>query len=246
MSLSIFRSVLVFTQNCFSTTAGLFTVVFLLAIASRSEAQVNERSSNWIRGVAHVSLDRSGKSQITFNPRRCKELGPDLCEFFRTHEYGHVNLRHLERGVPARQAEAEADVWAAKNASPSAVQAAKNFFLSGQGGSRVHGTPQERARRMNARTATTTTVKTVQRRPKSVAPKRYSATPNRVVRYVAKPVIPSGTSLKVNSSKKSPRSTSRKTPQTIRYVVRSTSQSTQTGRRTSTGYLPRGDFLNPR
>ena len=120
---------------------GSLSLIFatvLLTIPATAEGQVTETPNRWIRGVAQVTLDRNGKSKISFNPQRCRELGPDLCEFFRTHEYGHVNLQHLERGVAAPRAEAEADLWAAKHASPSAVQAAKQFFLSGKGLSLIH------------------------------------------------------------------------------------------------------------
>ena len=249
MSFSFLRSALGCVCCRFFTTAGVTGSVFIMVFTSSTEAQVNERSSNWIRGVAHVSLDRSGKSQITFNPRRCRELGPELCEFFRTHEYGHVNLRHLERGVPASQAEAEADRWAAQNASPSAVQAARNYFMSGKGGSRIHGSPQERARRMSSGSVTTTKVSKPQRRVRSIAPKSYSATPKRIIRYVAKPSISNvtGKTLVVRSSNSSQKpSMIRSTSPTVRYVVKPTPQRSQVSRRTSTRYVPRGDFLNPR
>jgi len=93
-----------------------------------------------------VTLDASGQSQIDFNPTICRRLGPDLCEYFRAHEYGHVNLRHLERGVPTRQAEREADIWAAQNASPSAVKAAREYFEKGKGGSRPRLPPRREPR----------------------------------------------------------------------------------------------------
>lgn len=210
----------------------------LLAVPATADGQVRETPNRWIRGVAKVTLDRNGNSQIAFNPQRCRELGPDLCEFFRTHEYGHVNLRHLERGVAAPQAEAEADIWAAKNASPSAVRAAKEFFLSGKGGSRIHGTPHERARRMDAGrysstrsavsvdSATPSSVTYGQRRGSKTTPNSYSATSKKWVRYRVKP--------------------SQTASKTVRHVVLSPPKVSQPSRRTSSGYVPRGDFLNPR
>ena len=251
MTFSTLSRAVVSARSCFFATVQLTAGVCLMAIGSPVEAQVNERSSNWIRGVAHVSLDRNGQSQITFNPRRCRELGPELCEFFRTHEYGHVNLRHLERGVPAAQAEAEADRWAAQNASPSAVQAARNYFLSGQGGSRIHGSPQERARRMSSGGSTTTVTKS-KARVRTTAPRRYSATPKRIVRYTSKPAVTTlnGKPVVVRSSRTSQTKTSTAakgtTSRTIRYIVKPTTQRTQVSRRTTSGYVPRGDFLNPR
>ena len=218
-----------------------FLLAVLLVIPATASAQVRETPNRWIRGVAKVTLDRDGKSQISFNPRRCRELGPDLCEFFRTHEYGHVNLRHLERGVATPQAEAEADLWAAKNASPNAVRAAKEFFLSGKGGSRVHGTPQQRARRMDvgrsAQTnstsvdsATRTSITQVKQRGTKKTPRKqpksYSATwKKRVRHHVQTPP----TALK-----------------TAGHITRSPSKASQPNRRTYSGYVPRGDFLNPR
>ena len=131
----------------------LMTMVAAVTAFSSSfnevSAQVQERARWLLPDVAKVTLDSSGQSQIEYNPAICRRLGPDLCEYFRAHEYGHVNLRHLERGVPTRQAEREADIWAAKNASPSAVEAARKYFEKGRGGSRNHGSAQERAQRLS-------------------------------------------------------------------------------------------------
>lgn len=128
---------------------------------NEAAGQVQERANWLLPDVAKVTLDSSGQSKIDFNPAMCRRLGPDLCEYFRAHEYGHVNLRHLERGVPTRQAEREADIWAATNASASAVEAARQYFSKGRGGSRFHGSAQERAQRLK-------TVQTGQNSPVSV------------------------------------------------------------------------------
>jgi len=113
---------------------GLMAMVAVVAVFSGNFnvvfGQVQERSRWLLPDVAKVTLDASGRSQIDFNPAICRRLGPELCEYFRAHEYGHVNLRHLERGTPTRQAEREADIWAATNASPSAVEAARKYFAT--------------------------------------------------------------------------------------------------------------------
>ena len=259
--------------------SSLIAVTFLMAMPKIVDGQVSETPNRWIRGVAKVTLDGNGKSQITFNPQRCRELGPELCEFFRTHEYGHVNLRHLERGVPAPRAEAEADIWAARNASPSAVKAAKQFFLSGQGGSRVHGSPQERARRMdvgrssatsgstNVRSSTSVRSSTNARSPSQTSaakgkrpavkttPKSYSATSKRWVRYRVKPSTSSSntvrsttarTQVTQSTSKNKTTKPAQSTSKPTRYVVLSPPKVSKTQGRTSSGYVPRGDFLNPK
>ena len=107
--------------------AHMFVLAMIVGtvFGSSATAQVTQRSSLLLRDVGKVTLDASGRSQITINPAICRRLGPELCEYFKAHEMGHVNLRHLERGVPSRQAEVEADRYAAGHASPAAVAAAK-------------------------------------------------------------------------------------------------------------------------
>ena len=98
--------------------------------------------------VAQASTDRQGRPVVAFNPAACARLGPEMCEFVRAHEYGHIAMGHLYDGTPDRQAEAEADCWAAKNASPAAVRAAANYFNKGYFGSSIHGSGPQRARRV--------------------------------------------------------------------------------------------------
>lgn len=141
------RQTAVMKPICLITMAAVVTV--FSSNFNELSGQVQERSRWLLPDVAKVTLDSSGQSQIDFNPAICRRLGPDLCEYFRAHEYGHVNLRHLERGVPTRQAEREADIWAAQNASPSAVEAARRYFARGRGGSLSHGSARERARRLS-------------------------------------------------------------------------------------------------
>jgi hypothetical protein len=152
----------------------LSTIATFMAISSVNlnelQGQVTERARWLLPDVAKVTLDSSGSSQIEFNPAICRRLGPDLCEYFRAHEYGHVNLRHLERGVPTRQAEREADIWAATNASPSAVEAARKYFENGNGGSRFHGSAKERAQRLRGVQAAKKSVDSTQKRVKYLKP----------------------------------------------------------------------------
>ena len=114
--------------------AQFFAVATMVSTAfgTNATAQVTQRPSLLMRDIAKVTLDASGRSQITYNPAICRRLGPELCEYFHAHEMGHVNLRHLERGVPAQRAEVEADRYAASHASPAAVAAARRFFFQWQ------------------------------------------------------------------------------------------------------------------
>jgi len=130
------------------------TISFLLTTSaitqSNCEAQVPVYRNILLNDLGVSRLDRQGNPYITINPVRCRQLGPELCEFFRQHEYGHINLKHLERRVGTRRAEVEADCYAAKHVSPSIANAAFNWFSSGNGSSRVHGTSQQRANRVTA------------------------------------------------------------------------------------------------
>ena len=127
-----------------------------------------------MRGIASVGY-RGKNLTIEYNPRTCASLGPDLCSFFRAHEYGHIAMQHLQRGTPVRQAEHEADVWAARNTTPAARAAAVNYFSAGNGGSFKHGSPAARAARVSS--AATSTAVRVTRRPDGsrVVNRGYSA-----------------------------------------------------------------------
>jgi len=247
-------------------------VSVLTVNSSEASGQVQERARWLLPDVAKVTLDSSGQSQIDFNPAICRRLGPELCEYFRAHEYGHVNLRHLERGVPTRQAEREADLWAARNASPSAVEAARKYFSKGRGGSLQHGSARERAQRLSEFQTTQQPATTVQQRVTVLKP---SVTANTTAATVRNPTQYSGGS----------RNTVTRQP-TITYLTRSGAANTAAvatrapteysggSRKTvvlkvvpyrakkviysvkpavsaapsyaSQGYIPKGDFNNPR
>ena len=131
-----------------------------------------------MRGIASVGY-RGNELTIEYNPRTCARLGPDLCSFFRAHEYGHVALRHIERGTPVRQAEYEADVWAARNSTPAARAAAVQYFRAGNGGSARHGSAQSRAARVASGGTTSRARVTVRQDGSRVVNRGYSATVQR-------------------------------------------------------------------
>ena len=210
-------------------------IVLQLGMPNDVSAQVQERPRLLLRDVAKVTLDSSGKSQIAFNPAICRKLGPDLCEYFRAHEYGHVNLRHLERGVPTRQAEHEADIWAARNASPSAVAAAKRYFEQGNGGSRYHGTSQQRAQRISA-AQTGRRVTSIEKRTAVVRTPNSRSAANAPS---AKKRAPSGYSAGYRTAVISKPSPSRR--ENVRQVI----YVEGSNRGVSRSYVPRGGFNNP-
>lgn len=138
---------------------------------------VREIAVPGMRGVASVGY-RGNELTVEYNPRVCARMGPELCSFFRAHEYGHIALRHLERGTPVRQAEYEADIWAVRNSSPAARMAAVRYFNSGRGGSFRHGSARSRANRI-ASTGSMSPLRFAVRSDGSSMANRYSATVQR-------------------------------------------------------------------
>lgn len=92
---------------------------------------------------------------IMYNPRLFRAAGPAR-EFVRAHEYAHVLLEHLENprminsDEGRAEAEAEADCFAARNASPLSVMAMTRLLLRRPPEARdaIYGTKPERARRI--------------------------------------------------------------------------------------------------
>ncbi len=101
-----------------------------------------------LNDIGQASYDRSGNPVVTINPARCRAVGPGVCEFVRAREYAHLHLGHIRNNTNLRQAEAEADAWAARNVSPASARAAMQYFNAGNGSSRIHGNGYQRARRV--------------------------------------------------------------------------------------------------
>jgi hypothetical protein len=147
--------------------------------SSEASAQrIREVAVPGMRGIASVGY-RGKDLTVEYNPRVCARMGPELCSFFRAHEYGHIALRHLERKTPVRQAEHEADVWAAKNSTPAARAAAVRYFRSGSGGSLAHGSGVTRANRVATASTSTPVRVTVRPDGSRVIKRGYSAISSR-------------------------------------------------------------------
>ena len=107
------------------------------------------------RNLADIAIVTSVKgvgAVIFYNPVLCAKAGLELCQFFRMHEYGHIAMGHLSNTnrdqETRKREEAEADLWAAQNATFYAVRAAHRYFQSGGGETPVHGAWKERAARV--------------------------------------------------------------------------------------------------
>lgn len=133
-------------RNPFAT----FALINILAMSSLGEcrAQVPQVPRYFMGGIARATTDRSGRPVVYYNPIAMRRIGPQVSEFFLAHEHAHHQLNHLRRPISVRQAEAEADRLAARIASPTAVSAARQWFLRGNGGSRQHGSAYQRASRI--------------------------------------------------------------------------------------------------
>lgn len=120
----------------------------LLVVASTNVYAVPEIADPNVNDIAITTI-LNGQVVIVYNPGYCQQLGPLVCNFFRAHEYGHVNLGHPIMGTHPQLAEFQADCWAARNAPLVQVRAAYQHFLgNGFMGDWAHGTGVQRAQRL--------------------------------------------------------------------------------------------------
>lgn len=128
-----------------------FTIFFVIvfAICQKSFAiGVPEIANRNLPDIAMVTTDNFGRPFIVYNPILCHQAGAALCEFYRWHEYGHIQLGHTFRQMWPQAKELEADCWAAENAPIQSLQAAYQWFIRGGGASPVHGNGPQRAERI--------------------------------------------------------------------------------------------------
>lgn len=124
--------------------------LLLLACMPLKSIAIPEIPDQNINDIA-ITTVINGQVLIVYNPIYCQQLGPQVCSFFRAHEFGHVNLGHPIIPIHPQQAEYEADCWAALNAPIDQVQAAYVYFMSnGFMGNWAHGTGIQRAQRIGA------------------------------------------------------------------------------------------------
>jgi hypothetical protein len=76
----------------------------------------------------------------TQDARSCAEVGPLVCSWYRTHEYGHIVLGTSD--------EPAADCWAARNASPAENAGAFQHFMARSDYHPRYGHAHDRAARI--------------------------------------------------------------------------------------------------
>ncbi|MFQ5644731.1 MAG: hypothetical protein ACE5FQ_13690 [Thiogranum sp.] len=122
-------------------------------MSAQARHKVEEIADPSLPDIAAVHFIPGKAPVILYNPILCRQAGRALCEFYRHHEYGHIELNHYKRDdLTAREKESEADRWAARHAPLPVVMAAYRFFSSGGGATPIHGNSQERAARLLTRT----------------------------------------------------------------------------------------------
>jgi hypothetical protein len=132
------------------TTLLLYTPAgILITWSAQAMQEVEERADFTLPDIAAVHTEPGQAPVILYNPVLCKHAGRALCEFYRYHEYGHLELRHHKRNdISVQQKEREADRWAATHAPLRVVIAAYRYFSSGGGSSPFHGEGRSRAARL--------------------------------------------------------------------------------------------------
>lgn len=121
----------------------------LIAWSAQAMPEVEERADLTLPDIAAVQTEPGKAPVILYNPILCHQAGRSLCEFYRYHEYGHLQLRHHKRkDLSIQQKEQEADRWAATHAPLRVVMAAYRYFSNGGGSSPFHGEARSRAARL--------------------------------------------------------------------------------------------------
>ena len=129
------------------TMSAIAALFFFTSFNSVARAKVPEIPVPGLPDIAITSMAASGQIVIYYNPLLVQQSGPALAAFFYAHEYGHVELRHLQRKYfetdPYNRnwmnivLEEEADCWAARKMArenPAAVQAAIRWLDAQTGG----------------------------------------------------------------------------------------------------------------
>ena len=121
----------------------------LITCSAQAMQEVEERADLTLPDIAAVHTEPGQTPVILYNPVLCHHAGRTLCEFYRYHEYGHLELRHHKRNdISIQQEEREADRWAATHAPLRVVMAAYRYFSNGGGSSPFHGEGRSRAARL--------------------------------------------------------------------------------------------------
>ncbi len=126
---------------------------FLFALSAPAMQEVEVIADPHLPDIAAVQTLPGQDPIIIFNPILCRHAGRALCEFYRYHEYGQIELKHHERDdISDKEKEEEADRWAAMHAPFPVVMAAYRYFSAGGGSTPVHGEGRSRAARLLVRT----------------------------------------------------------------------------------------------
>jgi hypothetical protein len=105
---------------------------FVVLLPAQGMQKVMEVAVTSLPDIAMVRFIPGRQPVILYNPVLCREAGPVLCEFYRFHEYAHIELRHHERDdLSVQEKESQADRWAAQHAPFASVMAAYRFFAAG-------------------------------------------------------------------------------------------------------------------
>lgn len=136
----------------FSKVVVFAVAAFVVSLPALGIQRVREVAAPALPDIAMVRFVPGEQPVIFYNPILCREAGPALCEFYRFHEYAHIELRHDQRDdLSAQEKEQEADRWAARHAPLASIVAAYRFFAAGGGGTPLHGHSKHRAERMLVR-----------------------------------------------------------------------------------------------
>ncbi len=109
-------------------------------VNSQTINQVPEISVPGLGDIAMASFDNYGRPVIYYDPMVVSSVPSNVAKFFKYHEYGHVNLGHLNtfkvlimsdpqtQSWVSQKLEKDADCFAAKKLSKSEINSVLQFF----------------------------------------------------------------------------------------------------------------------
>lgn len=106
--------------------------IFILTVSllSNQAFAVQEIPDANINDIAITTIENN-ETIIRYNPEYCESMGEQVCDFFLSHEYGHISLGHPIGGEYTLEEEYAADCWVTQHAPEDLSKATYAYLVNG-------------------------------------------------------------------------------------------------------------------